>query len=189
MNDINECDFRLLNKFLTHAECVYLIDKHKDSMHRSTVVKQTGNEISETRTSSSAFTCDSDDLICKIKMKVADYVKLPVSHVERIQFLRYQKDEFYKYHNDYFVNPIEGSQRIHTVLIYLNSLCFDDGGATSFFHYKIKVFPKEGSAVWFRNASDDGSVVYPQSMHSGEVIMTDKIKYALNIWIRNKPIT
>jgi prolyl 4-hydroxylase len=68
--------------------------------------------------------------------------------------------------------------------VYLNTLDIADGGATSFFHYKKKVTPKKGQAVWFKNMNDDGTL-NTLSLHSGEEILTDGvIKYALNIWTR-----
>jgi prolyl 4-hydroxylase len=99
--------------------------------------------------------------------------------------VRYCKGEKYNYHYDYFVEPNPPYQRLHTFLIYLNDLSMDDGGATSFKNIGVRIYPKAGRAIWFRDAEDDGTVL-PETLHSGEEILTDKIKYAINVWIRNK---
>ena len=187
---MSEPDIKILDNFLTLAECEYLIDKYKDQVTKSTVIEDNHSKagyLHNSRTSSTFFTSDDDNIIKAIKKRAADYVKLPVSHLEGIQFLRYKQGEKYEFHYDGFSKPENGIQRIHTLLVYLNDLSFEDGGSTTFWQYKVKVFPKTGRAVWFRNANDEGTKREDNSMHSGDPILKDVTKYALNIWIRNKP--
>jgi prolyl 4-hydroxylase len=181
-------NIKLLEDFLSNEQCEKIIECYKDKVKRSTVVSTKGDYTSDTRTSSTAFTSKDDELIKIIKEKAAKYVNLPETHIEGIQFLKYEKGQYYKYHNDYFSNPRGNSQRVHTILLYLNDLEFEDGGETTFKYYKLKIFPKKGMAVWFRNSNDDGTIIEQKSMHSGDPLLTDKEKYALNIWIRNKPV-
>lgn len=171
-----------IDNFISDNDCEYLIRTYKDKAARSI----TENGIHESRTSSTYFLSDSDATVKYIKQKVSDYLNVPLTHIENIQFLKYQKGEQYKYHNDYFQGTNIPNQRVHTILIYLNTLQPEDGGETSFYYHKLKITPKKGMAVWFRNMSEDGKLV-TESLHSGEPIKTDTIKYALNVWTRQSP--
>ena len=74
------------------------------------------------------------------------------------------------------------------MLVYLTDLDPCDGGRTIFPDLDIRVSPKTGTAVFWRNCLDDGTLL-PNSLHTGEVLNThEKIKYAVNCWIRNGPI-
>lgn len=175
-------------QFINHNECQYLIDTYKDKLHHSYTRNSTTGmaEIHPSRTSSSFYLPGHDSVVKSIKQKTADYLNIPITHIEPLQLLRYAKGERYLYHHDYLRGDSGINQRVHTVLVYLNTLEDSDGGATSFFHHSLKIQPVEGNAVWFRNADDDGNTI-DTSLHSGEEIRTDVIKYAINIWTRQCP--
>ncbi len=173
---------KILNNFLSPEHCQELITHYYDKVSRSVVIDTTISYTDSSRTSSSYFIPDTDEIIIELKKKTADFLKIPVENIEGIQFLRYKKGEKYNYHYDFFPENIT-NQRVHTILVYLNTLEESDGGATSFFHYKQKFIPKEGQGIWFKNINEDGTV-NRESLHSGEEIKTDVIKYALNIWTR-----
>lgn len=177
----------LLENFLSPEICQKLIDLYKDKVIQSTVVdNSTKQNVKDTsRSSSTYFIPDSDPTIMELKEKVAVFLKINKSQIEGIQFLRYLYGERYLYHHDYIPgNP--PNQRVHTIIVYLNDLVDGDGGETSFYHYKIKVKPKVGMGVWFRNMTEDGKLIN-ESLHSGEPILKEGVvKYALNIWTRQK---
>ncbi len=168
-----------IDNFLTLETCQYLINTYKDKVSPSATV----DGIHSSRTSSTFYLSDSDDNVKNIKIKVSEYLGIPIENIENLQFLKYKKGEQYKYHNDYFGGDNIINQRVHTILVYLNTLGEGNGGETSFFHHKLKINPKEGMAVWFRNMSEDGRLV-TESLHSGEPVLGDCIKYAINIWTR-----
>jgi prolyl 4-hydroxylase len=176
----NDNPIKLLDAFITDEECNQLIDTYKDKVQQSLVV---GNLPHPSRTSSSYFLPQTDPVISQLRIKVAKLLDIPIENIEPIQFLRYRKGELYKYHHDFLKGDTITNQRVHTVLVYLNTLQPEDGGATSFFHYKQKISPKKGMGVCFRNM-DEGGKVIEESLHAGEEILTDTIKYALNIWTR-----
>jgi prolyl 4-hydroxylase len=129
---------------------------------------------------------DSDENVNNLKKKVAEYLKISIKQIEPLQLLRYKYGEKYSYHNDYLSGENIPNQRVHTVLVYLNDLKKEDGGATSFFHHKLKIEPKKGTAVWFRNMTDYGKLE-TKSLHAGEPILKENtVKYAINIWTRKK---
>jgi prolyl 4-hydroxylase len=167
--------------FLTKDECDYLIQSFNDKVSKSTVV---GGQVHSSRTSSTFYIPGTDPTIKSIRAKTAKLLNIPEENIEPIQFLRYLKGERYLYHHDYLAGNNIPNQRVHTLIVYLNTLAPEDGGATSFFHYKTKVVPKMGTAVWFKNMNDDGTL-NTNSLHAGEEILKDNvIKYALNIWTR-----
>jgi prolyl 4-hydroxylase len=174
--------------FLSKEVCESLIQTYDSRVFRSVVITNNSqHEKDLSRTSSSFYIPNTDPFISDLRQKVADYLQIQTSHIEPIQFLRYKHGEKYNYHHDYLPgNPT--NQRVHTIIVYLNTLLETEGGATSFYYYKKKIQPESGLAVWFRNMTDEGKLI-PESMHSGEPILGEStLKYALNIWTRQHPI-
>jgi prolyl 4-hydroxylase len=176
---------QIIDSFLTEEQCQYIINTYKDKLVPSRVVID-GKSADQhpSRTSSTFFLPGNDRVVLEIKRRAAEYLNVPMENFEGLQLLRYQKGERYLYHHDFIAgNP--PNQREHTIIAYLNDLKEEDGGATSFFHYKQKVQPKTGRGVWFRNMDAEGNLIN-ESLHAGEEIKTDVIKYAINIWSRKK---
>jgi prolyl 4-hydroxylase len=175
----------IIEDFIPSDDCDYLINTYKDKLERSYIVNNaTGKlEYESTRTSSSYYIPNSDSVVKSIKKKVSEFLSIPEENIEGLQLLRYLKGERFLYHHDYFKTPGITNQRVHTVLLYLNTLEESEGGATSFYHHKMKVYPKKGRAVWFRNMDENGNLL-DTSLHAGEEILTGSEKYAINVWTR-----
>jgi prolyl 4-hydroxylase len=174
---------QIIDSFLSQEECQYIIETFKDRLVGSLVLHE-GVRLEQhpSRTSSTYFLPNNDKTVVAVKMRAAEFLKIPTENVETLQLLRYTKGERYLYHHDYLAgNP--ANQRVHTIIVYLNDLAKEDGGATSFYYYKQSVTPKMGRGVWFRNMDENGRLIY-DSMHAGEEIKTDAVKYAINIWTR-----
>lgn len=181
-------DIQLLPHFLSQDLCETFIQTYKDRVVSSVVVKSDSTHTKDaSRTSSSYYIPNMDPHVPALRDKVAAFLNIDAKQIEGIQFLRYLHGEKYKYHHDYLPgNP--ANQRVHTILVYLNTLTEEEGGATSFYYYKKKVQPQAGLGVWFRNMDDSGALI-SQSMHSGEAILKPgSVKYALNIWTRQHPV-
>ena len=177
---------KIMEGFLDPDKCTHLIETYKDQCKRSTVVDGAGKDVVDAaRTSTTYFMPDDDPVVVELRQKAAAKAGVPEYNVEGLQLVRYEKGEQYKFHYDYF-DAIKNNQRVHTFLVYLNDLELEDGGSTIFKLYKLKVYPRTGRCVWFRNMID--GKVNEMSLHSGEEVQTDKIKYAVNIWIREKAI-
>ena len=176
----------IIDSFLTKEQCQYLIDTYTNKLTASLVVSNGGKTLHShpSRTSSTYFLPDTDTTVIEVKAKAAEFLHIPYENIEPLQFLRYQKGERYLYHHDYLAGH-PANQRVHTIIAYLNDLAEEDGGATSFFHYDRKVQPKMGTGVWFRNMDERGNLV-EKSLHAGEEIKTDAVKYAINIWTRQR---
>ncbi|MBA0711168.1 hypothetical protein Golax_010383 [Gossypium laxum] len=113
---------------------------------------------------------------------------------------RYEKDQFYKPHHDYFSDPfnIKRSQRIATMLMYLS----DDveGGETYFPRAGtgdcscggkvvkgMSIKPIKGDAVLFWSMGLDGQSD-PNSLHGGCAVLSGE-KWSATKWMRKKPIS
>jgi prolyl 4-hydroxylase len=73
--------------------------------------------------------------------------------------------------------------REHTLLIYLNDVPVESGGATKFQRLNITVQPNKNSALYFYNLHKNG-IGHEMALHSGEPIIGNITKWAINCWIR-----
>ncbi|KAG2482094.1 hypothetical protein HYH03_018950 [Edaphochlamys debaryana] len=126
----------LYKGILTHAECDALIEAARGRLERSGVSDSETGEggVSEIRTSHGMFYERAETpLIERIERRLAKWTMLPAEHGEGIQVLRYQKDEKYDPHHDFFSfegADSNGGNRMATVLMYLATP--EEGGETVF---------------------------------------------------------
>ncbi|KDO50528.1 hypothetical protein CISIN_1g027393mg [Citrus sinensis] len=128
----------VLHNFLSMEECDYLRAIARPHLQVSTVVDtKTGKGIkSNVRTSSGMFLSPEEKkypMIQAIEKRISVFSQVPVENGELIQVLRYEKDQYYKPHHDYFsdtFNLKRGGQRIATMLMYLSDNV--EGGETYF---------------------------------------------------------
>ncbi|URD93368.1 P4Hc [Musa troglodytarum] len=124
-------------------ECDYLKSISRPHLEISTVVEsKTGESIkSKVRTSSGMFLSSKFrqiPIIKAIEKRIAVFSQIPTENGEAIQVLRYETNQYYTWHHDYFSDPFnlkKGGQRVATMLMYLNDV--DEGGET--------IFPQVGS--------------------------------------------
>ncbi|PIN23753.1 Prolyl 4-hydroxylase alpha subunit [Handroanthus impetiginosus] len=137
----------VFHNFLSAEECDYLRAIAKPRLEISTVVDtRTGKGIkSKVRTSSGMFLSAEErkyPMIQAIEKRISVYSQVPVENGERIQVLRYEKNQLYRPHHDYFSDTFNlkfGGQRVATMLMYLSDNV--EGGET--------YFPKVGHAVCY----------------------------------------
>ena len=136
-----------MENFLNADEAEHIIARAKPHMAKSGVALKDadkGKAAKEFRTSSQFFLPTVDDPILeRVDARVQSLTRLPISHAEYIQVLRYQHMEHYSAHHDFF-NPkeyannpqmlreVEGGarNRLATVFFYLNNV--SQGGQTNF---------------------------------------------------------
>lgn len=134
------------------------------------------NSRSKTRTSKSCVLPKGGSVILKrLERRVAatTHGKFTEDNVECLNLVKYEKDEFFAEHHD-------GGFRPYTVFVYLN----DDGvegGETYFSRLGLKVKPKKGMAVYWRNVGDDGKPDMDM-LHSGEPV-SNGVKYGVNCFV------
>lgn len=174
--------------------CDYLINQAAPFLEPArTVDPRTGQPVrNELRTNSStAFTGQRMAIaIHLVEKDMTHLARAPVANAERMALLRYGVGEEYKPHFDY-INPHAGEaqseykqrgQRIKTIFAYLNDV--EGGGETDFPRLGVKVAPRRGGGVLFRNVDLDGK---PDSaaLHAGCPVTSGE-KWLATLWIRER---
>jgi prolyl 4-hydroxylase len=187
-------NIRVMNDFVTDEECEYIIKISEKLFNRSMLMGE-NNIIENSRTSCTAELHDytEDKVLKEIRKRAATLINMPETHFEPFQCVSYEKGQEYKNHYDTFDENIEraraamqaGGQRKYTLLVYLN----DDfeGGETHFPNLDLLLIPKKKRVVIFNSLDHEGKVL-KAALHAG-LPVTQGRKYAINIWVRNKPLT
>lgn len=181
--------------FLSDVECDHLIDLvegywtpslvgNKESQDQDSWGRagEYDNSATDYRTSWSCFLrwCQTS-VVERMEQRVADIGKLwlpvDVSQVERMNMVRYAPGERFRVHHDGKFRPI-------TVFIYLNDLPENDEGGTYFPILGYSFKPRKGTAIMWRNNSNDGSED-SRMIHAGEPPLTG-IKYGVNCFINGE---
>ncbi|KAI3968311.1 hypothetical protein MKW92_019106 [Papaver armeniacum] len=193
----------VLHNFLSSEECDYLKAIARPRLQISTVVDaKTGKGIkSNVRTSSGMFLSNEErkyPIVQAIEKRISVFSQVPVENGELVQVLRYEQNQYYKPHHDYFsdtFNLKRGGQRIATVLMYLSDNV--EGGETYFpmagtgecscggqMVKGLSVKPNKGDAVLFWSMGLDGKED-PTSIHGGCKVLSGE-KWSATKWMRQK---
>ena len=127
----------------------------------------------------------------KIMQRVSDLLEVDVAKIEPLQLIRYEPGQMYRQHHDHgSYYGADSEQRPTTFLLYLSTMPKEDGGGhTKFNELDIAVLPREGDGIIWSNV-DKGGNVLTDALH--EAIPPnnegDTRKYAMNVWIAEKPI-
>lgn len=184
---------KIKDEFLTDEECSHVLALAESLFKRSTLMDETNIEgYGRTSYSAEFHVYPDDPVLLSIRKKAAELIQLPESHFEHFQCVSYDPNQEYQNHYDTFDESsergsqtiAEGGQRKYTLLAYLN----DDfeGGATHFPNIDVLVQPKKRRVVIFNNL-DENEKVLKAAYHAGLPVTTGR-KYAINIWVRTKPI-
>lgn len=148
----------------------------------------------ESRTSSTAWCLDDDDVGChddpvvrRVTARVGNVTGVPEPYHEYPQLLKYEEGQFYQRHHD-FVPYRQGGPRVLTFFLYLNDV--EDGGQTKFRNFShrrqggISVTPKKGRAlIWPSVVDNDLEMKDFRTAHEAAKVKSG-VKYAANVWIR-----
>mmetsp|Transcript_22931 Transcript_22931/g.54091 ORF Transcript_22931/g.54091 Transcript_22931/m.54091 type:complete len:529 (+) Transcript_22931:38-1624(+) len=175
----------VVDQFLDHAECDFLIESARSSFCPAPVVGEGEGVISPARTSSTCYMAREDlpEYMRKISLLTG---KIP-EHCELPQVGQYLPSQQYMSHLDAFDVSGDhgrrfagnGGQRSITVLTYLNDV--SKGGATAFPRLNVEVRPRKGMALVFFPATVDGHVD-GNALH--EACPAVDVKYVSQVWIR-----
>ena len=179
-------DNNIIYNFISNDECDELINMCNNRFIDSTIYETTtGNVNKSARSSKNVYFQRSENkLISIIEDKVSEIFKLDKNQLEPLQIVKYDKGNEYKLHYDYFNEKSDqiSNQRVYSILIYLNDLKVEDGGSTYFPLYNIRIRPEKGKAIYWLNKKDDR--LNTMSLHAGEPVLTDTVKYVLTVWTR-----
>jgi prolyl 4-hydroxylase len=183
---------QIKDNFLTDEECEYIIKLSTPEFNKSKLMGEE-NIVGFGRTSYTAelHVFPNDNILNNIKKRASQLINIPESYFEFFQCVSYDRTQEYANHYDTFDETtengkrtiLEGGQRKYTILAYLN----DDfaGGGTHFPNLDLLVEPKKRRVVVFNNL-DENEKVIKAAYHAGLPVTTGR-KYAMNIWVRNKP--
>jgi len=180
-----------VENFLDGGENGHIIERAKPHMAKSGVALKDadkGKAAKEFRTSSQYFLPTTrDPTLEKIDRRVSWLTRIPISHAEYIQVLKYNHLEHYSAHHDYFdpaayasnqqmLRSVEhgAKNRLATVFFYLNSLVGEGeapesgGGQTNFPRAATAAYPDGGPPVHDYFDCSRGLSVYPQE---GKIII------------------
>lgn len=170
----------IYKNFLSEEECKNLITYCQDKLQHSGVSVNNKTIIdNKSRSSKTAFFKNA--LITHIKDRISTLLNINSNNVENIQVTKYDIGDYYKLHHDYIKELT--NKRKYSVIIYLNSLEDNDGGATYFPFYNQKIIPTEGTLIYFDNVFDDDSDNF-LTLHESQSIKAHKNKYILTTWTR-----
>ncbi|XP_026438849.1 prolyl 4-hydroxylase 1-like [Papaver somniferum] len=128
-------------------------------------------------------------IVQAIEKRILEFSQVPLENGEPIHVMRYEKNQYFRLHRDYFLDTTNieqgGGQRIATMLMYLSDNV--EGGETYFpmagtgkcscagkMLKGSSVKPIKGDAVLFWSLGLDGEVD-PKSVHTGcEVLSGEK---------------
>jgi len=169
--------------FLSGEECKFLIKYCQGKLQDSGVFVDNKTIIdNKSRTSKTYFTnINENEIITDIKNRIIKLLNIDFKKIEELQITKYNKGDYYKLHHDYIKELT--NKRKYSVIIYLNSLEEEDGGATYFPFYKQKIIPEEGKLIYFDNVFDDNSDNF-LTLHESQPIKKNKDKYIITAWSR-----
>ena len=186
----------MIRGLLTPWECRHLISLAGPKLEDSTMIVN-GKEVvnRKSRSSRSAFITKSgklhdDPVIHRFLGRLSEMIDVPIDHFEGMKVVNYRKGEEYTAHKDYFgagTSFVEKvGDRMYTFFVYLNDMTEEQGGATAFPDLGLKVMPEAGSAMFWVNIDHNGKY-FTKTTHAGEAVNTDREKWGVNVWIRQKP--
>lgn len=171
-------------KFLSATECAEIAMAAQDILEPATIFDpNTGlRTYHPIRTSYGAVIGPTREnpVINAINRRIAAATQTLVEQGEPLSLLHYSPGQQYRPHLD----AVSGlsNQRIATVLLYLNDAY--TGGETLFTKSRLKVSPRIGDAVFFRNVRLDGTID-PDTEHAG-LPVTRGVKWLATRWIRKR---
>lgn len=182
----------LIEHFVTPEEAKHLM-KIADDIKKPSTIDSDGDPyklVENVRSSESAHLGKArDDIVKEIEDRACEYVNLETGFLEPMQVVVYEKGQKFNPHYDFFSpdtpDLVYRGNRNKTILVYLNEVKEENGGATVFPKIGLKIQPKAYSAVYFENMNENG--IDYNTLHAGEELKTDEYKkYAINIWFREK---
>lgn len=185
-----------VQNFVTDDEADYILQHVTGRFKPSTTMSTTGAVKNADRTSESVFLNTPRDLkdpvLQRIITRASQLANIPESHMEPLQVVKYEHGQYYRQHFDYLDDRsqevINHGQRTATILVYLNTLgVLEKGGGTKFHVLDYTIKPEKGTAVLWHNVTPAGNGD-TRTLHSGEPLEhPSSIKYAMNIWFRDRP--
>jgi len=205
-----------IDNFLLPDESEHIMQRVRHTIQKSPVAMKDADQAKakaakDFRTSSQEFLPTSgDDILAAVDERVQMLTRIPITHAEHIQVLRYNQMEHYSAHHDFFdpadyannkniMNMIQNgaTNRMATVFFYLTNVT--RGGETNFpragglpqphdffdCSRGYSSWPMANKVIIFYSMLPDGSMD-KNSLHGGCDVLEGQ-KWSANFWLWNKP--
>ena len=124
-----------------------------------------------------------DAVLNRVMARAANVTRVPTSHSEYVQVLRYGVGQYYQGHHDYIPAhaQLPCGPRVYTLFMYLSDV--DEGGETAFERLKVSATPKRGRALLWPSTFDDRPTVQDmRTFHEAKPVKRG-VKHAANLWL------
>ncbi|CAK0811076.1 unnamed protein product [Prorocentrum cordatum] len=207
-----------IDNFLLPDESEHIMQRVRHTIQKSPVAMKDADQAKakaakDFRTSSQEFLPTSgDDILAAVDERVQMLTRIPITHAEHIQVLRYNQMEHYSAHHDFFdpadyannkniciMNMIQNgaTNRMATVFFYLTNVT--RGGETNFpragglpqphdffdCSRGYSSWPMANKVIIFYSMLPDGSMD-KNSLHGGCDVLEGQ-KWSANFWLWNNP--
>ena len=173
--------------FASRDECDIML-RLSDDAQRSTIDNE---QVTTSHRTSRTKWLDDDEVPTRLSERAAVISELPVSNAERWQLAQYGENCEYKLHVDTVpeFNDLAPGGRFSTLLLYLDEP--DEGGSTDFPDLGLRIRPKTGTALYFRNVHDRCTdpfalETHESSCHAGAPVLRGA-KHIATRWVHPVP--
>lgn len=160
VHTIAKTGLRIVENFCTVEEARYLIQTASEQQASKSKLAKDGRAADDHRPVSSRTVVfdrhHQDSRVLPIIARGAMLAGVPPENAEQVYVSRYTGGEFYHEHYD-FADGFLTDHRLCTMLVYLNDLAPEQGGATYFRDLNIAVQPKVGRALIWTNMNQGGA--------------------------------
>jgi prolyl 4-hydroxylase len=186
---VNKAQLYVWPGFLVPDVCDALIALTDERLRKSDTTDAFADpKIRTSRTSD--IGCLGHNLVMQLDELIAEAIGIHWSYSDPTQTQRYDIEQEYKAHYDYFTPGTRDhqvhcqftGQRTWTFMIYLNDV--EEGGGTRFRRLEKTIMPEKGKAVIWNNLNPDGSV-NPYTIHHGMKVRRG-VKYVITKWFRER---
>lgn len=180
-----------IDNFFPDEDCRRVIELSKKRLVNSIAVGDNATKAIRTSMTCVLAACDPLNAVV-IDKKISDALGIDSIGSEKIQVQRYEVNQYYKIHSDYFYPGSQGykdalcnklGQRSWTFMIYLNDV--EEGGETEFPALNLKVKPKMGKALIWNNLHMNG-LPNKKTHHIAHPVIAGE-KSIITKWFRDKP--
>jgi len=192
-----------IDDFVDQNEIAELLEIGSTLFEPSTIG---GGKVSKQRTSNSCFLRGNDSVILRVRERVAHFMgAIPFDGIETPQLVRYQDDQTFNLHMDWFREPIEDLDghtynRLASFFIYLDANCtsgetwfpelpslVSPGESSEKFSNPegkdgLAIVPRAGSGVFWMNLDENG-VGNERTLHAGLPVSSGS-KVGMNLWVK-----
>ena len=130
-----------------------------------------------------------DRVLRSLQRRLVELSNRSVEHLEPMTAVLCRRGQRLRQHWDaeeYPPDLRESGQSVISFFVHLTTLTEADGGALVFPRLGLEVQPVAGDAVCWLNVTPSGRVLR-KTLHFGGEVTSDVEKWAINVWIRERP--